>query len=108
MLDDPRLVKFSNEKLRILADTVEAALRGAELAIAEYDAAGLVSTITSPAEQIVDGSPADGRNPIVGQSVMNYIQNLRDILAIFNTADEQGITLRNKNRYLAVNPRSPF
>ena len=68
-ITDPEAVRFSNEKVRTLAD---AATRYYYAALAfgnEWDATGMGSKIPDTADGIVDGSATDGRTPITGANV---------------------------------------
>jgi hypothetical protein len=73
MNTDPQVVKWSNERARVLADGIER-LRYAVVAYqADYVAQAISAKITAAgaSERIADGSDVDGRSIVIGTQLIN-------------------------------------
>ena len=71
---DPQLAKFSNERVRVMADKLTAFLAYAQSFQADYSAYGISALIVAAgnANTIGDGSATDGRQRITGLPVQNF------------------------------------
>ena len=72
-------VRFSNEKIRVAANKLNAAYKFANEVLAEWTANGGTSMIANAADTIVDGSATDGRHPITGADANNIINRLTEL-----------------------------
>ena len=68
-ITDPEAVRFSNEKVRTLADDLTAAYYAAVEFANEWDATDMGTKIPNTSDTIIDGSAVDGRHPITGANV---------------------------------------
>lgn len=90
---DARAVRFANEKLRPLADLVAGLFMSGGATLAEYEAKGLAAVFGLPADAllsdappdyakivplaIADGSPADGRTPVMNVELLAALRMVR-------------------------------
>lgn len=71
-ITNPQAVKFSNERVRALADAAAKYYWAAKAFASEWNATGMSSLIPNdPVETVVDGSAEDGRTPITGRDINN-------------------------------------
>jgi hypothetical protein len=71
-ITDPQAVKFSNDRVRTLADAAAKYYWAAKAFALEWDATSMGTLIPSDgAETVVDGSAEDGRMPITGLDINN-------------------------------------
>ncbi len=88
-IDNPQAVRFCNEQVRILADTLLTALRTAEAVREFYYAHPDLGTLfyQNASEVVEDGSATDGRPRMTGN----------DVLALITRADELSADYRANN-----------
>ena len=92
-IDNPQAVRFCNEQIRILADTLLTALRTAEAVREFYHAHPELGDLfySNSSELVEDGSATDGRPRLTGN----------DVLALVARADELSADYRaNSNAKL--------
>lgn len=66
-ITDPQIVKFSNERIRPLADAFARAYNMAVVVMNQWAAKGLDQSVPNdPSYVIADGSAEDGRSPVTG------------------------------------------
>jgi len=97
-ITNPDVVRFSNENIRRMADLIVTLYnfsQGCQTQLASLEAAGLTNT----SDVIVDGSPGDGRTPITGAQVLQFLMALNNIF--------QNAPLLSELQAVAVNPCSP-
>ena len=115
---DARAIKFANERLRPLADLTARLFAEAAAALAEYEAKGLAPLFGLPADAltidappnyaaitplaIADGSPADGRTPILNVEVLMSLRMEKFFGAL--GAQDGGAAMKLALK-IAVNPR---
>lgn len=68
-ITNPEAVRFSNEKVRTLADLATRYFYASQALLNEWDATGMGTTIPDTADVADDGSNVDGRSPITGAMV---------------------------------------
>lgn len=73
MISVPQAVKFSNERIRVLADEFAQIQTLLSLTLAEWSAKGISGLITNDATVIDDGADGDGRTPITGADIYAII-----------------------------------
>lgn len=82
MITSPQAVRFSNERVRTLADTVARAFTQVQSFAAEFQAKGLADLIPNDGTVIADGSDTDGRTPITGADVYQMLALADDLLSM--------------------------
>lgn len=70
---DPNAIRFSNTRVRVLADRIGQMYNFILMASNEYTAQGLSTSFPNDSSSIVDGAAQDGRPQIVGTDVNNII-----------------------------------
>lgn len=90
-IDNPVAVRWSNERVRTIADQVTRTLRQIDAYLAEWDAGALADLFPVSADPVIDGSPDDGRLSITGNDVRVLTNQLA---AIQSLADDNGGALR--------------
>ncbi len=73
-ITNPEAVRFSNERIRTLADAATRYYYAAVAMLNEWEATGMAAKIPNVADTIVDGSATDGRSPITG-TMVNGLKN---------------------------------
>ena len=102
---NPQAVKFANEKVRILADSLLTAIMTARELKSIYDANTLDSIFPATADLIADGSDLDGRFRITNNVVRAMYTAATDILTWAGTGTP---TREARLRTIAVNGLSRF
>lgn len=74
----PQAIKFSNEKIRVLATRKAEIYLLEKQVLAEWFAQGLDIQITNTADIIVDGAEIDGRSIITGAMATNVITRISE------------------------------
>lgn len=107
--NDPELIAFCNTQMRPLADHIGGLTIGAALAGAEFldkKIAAKVDTTGDPTWFVQDGSPADGRTPITGTTLLAAVAVMQDLEAYANQPNRIDSTMTNAAvaMEIAVNP----
>ena len=76
-------VKFSNERIRVAANKLNAAYQFANAVVAEWFATGGGELFPNTSDGVVDGSATDGRHPITGADVNNIVTRLLELKTDF-------------------------
>lgn len=101
-VNDPTAIKFSNEHVRTLADSLAGVFRDLKVFQAHWEAKGMETLFPAGGGAIEDGSPADGRTPITADDVRAF----RAVVDAFVAAgDSGGNATQNLVVKIAVNPR---
>jgi len=100
MITDPQSVKFCNEEIRPLADSIARNFAVMQTILASWAAKGMAATIIDDSSVIADGSAADGRTQITGADVCALIA-LATTLVGMGTGQNSAIPTVLK---IAVNP----
>ena len=106
-VNDPVAVRFSNESVRVAADTLCRAYYSAKAILAEWNEAGVSELFPDMTTAIIeDGAPADGRRQISGHDVHRVMEALA---AVVNTLESLS-AVNNQTHFqnaikVAVNPR---
>lgn len=85
-VNDPQAVAFCNEKIRPLADVLEAAYRTASVVVADWFAQNVPAVLPSDGGQVYDGAEADGRPILQSPDVYNVITRAQELLADYDAA----------------------
>ena len=97
-IDNPQAVRFCNEQVRILADTLLAAVRTAEAVREYYYAHPELGTLfyQNLSELVEDGSATDGRPRMTGNDVLALITRADELSADYraNSNDKLNTVLR--------------
>lgn len=101
MIVDPSVVKFSNEKVRPLADLVAGAFKEIQSFKDLWDAKGIGSLVPDTSDLVDDGSATDGRTPITGHD-LHQMKALADDLVAMGVGENTKIPTVLK---VSVNPR---
>jgi len=80
-ITNPEAVRFSNEKVRILADVAARYYYTAKAFANEWDATNMGAKIPNTADPIMDGSDVDGRSTITGSNVNGLKTHVDTMLA---------------------------
>lgn len=80
VITDPTAIRFTNEKVRVMADAMAQAYFTAKSLVAEWNAVGMSSKITNTADLISDGSATDGRNPLTGAAATSVITRAQELI----------------------------
>ena len=104
-IDNPQVVRFCNEQVRVLADLLASAYYTAKAVRDWYDAhpeigAELTANMSGA---VVDGSAADGRSIITGNDVLGLIARAGELV---NDYDADGGAKRNTVLRVEVNGQS--
>lgn len=108
-IDNPELVKFSNEKGRICADSLLQAYNTAKQFIEHWD--NLNTAMPNTADEIADGSQtsmgisADGRKSITGEKYHQFKTSCESIITLVESNDNEIKTLLLN---IAVNGQARF
>lgn len=108
-IDNPELVKFSNEKGRICADSLLQAYNTAKQFIEHWD--NLTTAMPNTADEIADGSQtsmgisADGRKSITGEKYHQFKTSCESIITLVESNDNEIKTLLLN---IAVNGQARF
>lgn len=81
MITNVQAVKFCNEHIRPLADTLASAQAQGNSVLAMWDAKGLGALIPNTTDVVMDGSDVDGRTQITGADVNTFIKVLQSLQA---------------------------
>lgn len=108
MIEEPQIVKFSNECARSFCDKIAGAYLSAKSLLTMYEAKDIenniiIETAGDITQYINDGAQTDGRSPISGSGVI-AVQRIANWIVLNSEADEN-YTVNTVFRY-AVNPRS--
>lgn len=108
-IDNPKLVKFSNEKGRICADSLLQAYNTAKQFIEHWN--NLTTAMPNTADEIADGSQtsmgvsADGRKSITGEKYHQFKTSCESIITLVESNDNEIKTLLLN---IAVNGQARF
>jgi len=102
-IENTQLATYCNETVRPLADDLCQLVHRLWAAKAQYFAQGIDEIIAGldPAEQIVDGSPDDGRPPLTVGQLLAVLSESSTLIAQF---EANNWTLRDVFLCIAVNP----
>jgi len=106
-MNDPQVVKFCNEGLRVTADKLAIAYLSAKQLLQSYDATGMAAVLGDDPQfttVIDDGSAQDGRPPITVGGVKLTMENIRGLISQLETADS-GTGLTMVQGILSISPR---
>jgi hypothetical protein len=108
-IEQPELVKFSNEKVRICADSILQSYNTMKQFIEHYET--LIETMPNTDEQIADGSHsamgqfADGRKPITGAQVNQLKIDVENLISVFEMLDGE---MKKRILNISVNGQARF
>jgi hypothetical protein len=97
-ITDPTAVKFCNEKIRVMADSMAQNYYTAKAIVNEWNATGISSLITNDSSEVIDGSRQDGRKVITGAKATSIITRAMEIIA-----DYEANTNAKLNTVIGVN-----
>ena len=80
-ITNPEAVRFSNEKVRTLADAATKYYYAAVGFLNEWNATDMGTKIPNTSDVIIDGSATDGRTPITGANVNGLKGNVAAMVA---------------------------
>lgn len=110
LINNPAIVNFSREQLRVAADSIETAANVVETLVARYadwQLALLLSGLSD--DDVIDDKAAEEGRPVYTVGMMKkYIENCQGLLAQFNVDTGNGFTMRRQLRYMATNPKNPL
>jgi hypothetical protein len=89
-MDNPQVIKFCNEGVRVTADKLVAAYQSARALVEAYDATGMAALLGDDqafSNIIEDGSASDGRPPISAGGVKLTVENIRALLVQLETTE---------------------
>ncbi len=87
-ITDPQVVKWANERARVICDLITRLDYAIAAYKTDYLAEGIGARITAagPSEIIVDGSATDGRTPMTGTTLINLSATVNQLRTNFDTA----------------------
>ena len=101
-IDNPQVVRFSNERVRQAADRFGQLYNWCKAVRDEWQAQGIGALIPNdPAEEILDGAQTDGRPLITGEDV-HVIKDR--VLELITLLEANGNEKLNQILKVAVNP----
>jgi len=80
-IDSPQAIKFSNEKLRVLATLKVQVYQLESQIVDEWNAQSLSTVITNTSDVVVDGAATDGRSIITGADATNIVTRAMEDIA---------------------------
>ena len=83
LITNPIAVRFSNEKVRPMADLLGQTYHSAKVLIAEWNAFGGSALVPKTADVIDDGADFDGRFPVTANMINAIMDRLTDLVADF-------------------------
>ncbi|GIV51267.1 MAG: hypothetical protein KatS3mg038_1788 [Candidatus Kapaibacterium sp.] len=90
-MDNPIVIRFSNEHLRPLMNDLASAYHKAKVALQVYEALGLQQYLQHDVgtfqDYLQDGSPHDGRPPISAGGLALIMQNMQGFIAHLEQPD---------------------
>lgn len=102
MIDNPAAVRFCNERVRGVADTLGHAYKQAKIVLAYWGAKGVDGHfIAAPDQLVADGSQVDGRTPVTGGDVQALVALCAELVAAY---EADGNAKLNRVLKVAVNP----
>ena len=100
-ITDPEAVKFSNEKIRTLADKLAQTFYQLTRLRDEWVANGLGAKFPNDTSPVIDGSATDGRHPITGADVNAIASRATEFLTDYEASANAKLNTVLK---VAVNP----
>lgn len=101
----PQAVKFTNEKVRVFADSLLSAIQTGREFDAQYAALSGDTLFPNTADLIADGSDVDGRQRVQAQTVRALRTAAQDLLTWAATGNP---TREARLRTIAVNGQAKF
>ena len=92
-ITNPEAVRFSNEKIRTLADLATRYYYAAKSVANEWGATGMNTKIPSTSDLIADGSDVDGRSPITGANINGLIGHAEEMIADLEANGNQRLNI---------------
>jgi hypothetical protein len=108
-IENPELIRFSNEKGRICADSLLQAYNTAKQFLSHWD--NLNSEMPNTNDEVADGShtsmgnSADGRKPITGEKYHQFKSSCESIIALVEANGEE---FKNILLNISVNGQARF
>ena len=106
-ITDVQVVRFANERTRVLADKLEALYFELSAYRSDYAGQGISAKITAAGASgtIADGSDVDGRQRITGVSIQNLAAGLTQLQTAWDTTLVAGVgaTLKSMLDTVQVN-----
>jgi hypothetical protein len=92
-ITDPQIVRWSNERARVLADRLEQAEAAINAYLADWTAQGVSALITAAGatNAIADGSETDGRQRVTGTKLVNMRAALLQLQTALDTTLVAGV-----------------
>lgn len=104
-ITNPQAVKFCNEKVRVLADSLLQAIATARQFDSDYGAISGDTLFPNTSDLIADGSDVDGRSRVQAQVVRAIRTQAQDLLTWAATGNP---TRETRLRSIAVNGQAKF
>lgn len=82
-ITNPTAIRFTNERVRPMADLLGQTYHSAKVLIAEWQALGGATLIPKTADVIDDGADKDGRLPVTANMVNAIVDRLTDLVTDF-------------------------
>lgn len=100
---NPVIVRFSNEKARVFADSLLSAYLTAKQLVGEWTANNLATIVPNATDNVVDGSENDGRHKMTGIKLHALMAAATDVIAWAETGNP---SRADRLRTIAVNGQS--
>jgi len=101
---NPEAIRFSNEKVRTLADAAANYYYAAKAMLNEWDATGMAAKIPNTSDVLIDGSATDGRSVITGANVNGLKAHVATMVADLEATANQKLNILLK---IEVNAKTP-
>ncbi len=87
-ITNPQVVKWSNERARVICDLITRLDYALTAYKADYDAAGITALVVAAgsSELIEDGSATDGRTRMIGSQLLGLKATIDQLRTNFDTA----------------------
>lgn len=102
-ITNPTAVAFANQKIRVAADAMLVNYHTCKAIVDAWNAGSISSVLTNTADNVVDGSATDGRNPITGAQATAIITRALEVVA---DMEASGGAKLNTIALVAVNGQS--
>lgn len=100
-ITDPQAIRFVNEKIRPLADTMCRAYRTARDIVAEWKAKGIDKLFPNDGSAIIDGRIAEGVTQLTDKDILAILAVAEEIISLAETNNN---AVGDQVLRVAVNP----
>ena len=89
---DPTVITFSNERVRVAADTAAQGYYRAKSLIDQWNAQSLATLVPNDATVVTDGADTDGRPVITGADIHGMVAVLQSYVGMIEATSSAALT----------------